>query len=85
MIERHNCIVFKNRNRQITNVPKLLSSLNVCAGKQSNVWEAQVLVSCEHSTGKQVGLAHVVNEPADVAIETGVNAVRLRVLQLRGE
>ena len=67
----------------MANIPKLLSSLNVCAGKQSDVWEAQVLVSCEHSTGKQVGLAHVVNEAADVAIETGVNTVR--VFQLRGE
>ena len=67
----------------MTNVPQLLSSLDVCAGKQSDVWEAQVLVSCEHSTRKQVGLAHVVKEPADVAIETGINAVR--VFQLRGE
>lgn len=37
----------------------------------------------EHSAGEQVGLAHVVEEAADVAIETGVDAVH--VLRLRGE
>lgn len=32
---------------------------------------------CEHSTGEQVGLAHVVEEAADVAIEAGVDAVQI--------
>ena len=39
--------------------------------------EAQVLVRGEHATRKQVGLARVVDEPADVAIETGIDAVRV--------
>lgn len=35
----------------------------------------------EHSTSKQVGLAHVVQKAADVAVETGIDAVQ--VLRLR--
>lgn len=31
----------------------------------------------EHSTGKQVGLAHVIKEAADVSIETGIDAVQI--------
>lgn len=38
---------------------------------------------CEHSTGKQVGLAHVIEEAADVSIETGIDAVE--VLWLGGK
>lgn len=56
-------------------LPKLLSSLDVFTGKEGNVWETKVLVCCEHSTGEQVGLAHVVEEAADVSIETGIDAV----------
>lgn len=39
--------------------------------------EAQVLVGGEHSAGQQVGLAHVVEEAAHVAVETGVDAVEV--------
>lgn len=56
-------------------LPKLLSSHYAFTGKEGNVWETKVLVRCEHSTGKQVGVAHVIEEAADVAIETGINAV----------
>lgn len=58
-----------------TDLPKLLSSFYVFTGKEGNVWETKVLVRREHSTGKQVGLAHVIEEAADVSIETGINAV----------
>lgn len=64
-------------------LPKLLSCFDILAGEEGDVWETQVLVCGEHATGKQVGLAHVVDEPADVAIETGVDAVH--VTQLGGE
>ena len=47
------------------------------------MWESQVLVRREHSAGEQVGLAHVVEEAADVSIETGIDAVH--VLWLEGK
>lgn len=56
---------------------ELLSSLYVFTGKKGNVWETKVLVCCEHSTGKQVGLAHVIEKATDVSIETGINAVQV--------
>lgn len=62
--------------------PELLSSLNVFTGEEGDVWETKVLVRREHSTGKQVGLAHVIEEAADVTIETGIDAVQ--VLRLWG-
>lgn len=65
--------------------PKLLSSLNVFTGKEGNVWETEVLVSREHSTGKQVGLTHVIEEAADVAIETGIYAVLILRLIIQAE
>lgn len=64
-------------------LPKLFSRLDVFTGKEGNVWETQVLVCGEHSAGKQVGLAHVVEEPTDVPIETRIDAVK--ILWLRGK
>lgn len=46
--------------------------------------EAQVLVGHEHAHGDEVGLAQVVDEAADVAIETGIDAVNLSILGGRG-
>lgn len=43
--------------------------------------EAKVLVCGEDTDGEQVGLAHVVDEPADVAIEAGIDAVYVSHLQ----
>lgn len=46
--------------------------------------EAEVLVGGEHSAGQQVGLTHVVEEAAHVAVETGVDAVEvLRLVEER--
>lgn len=56
-------------------LPQLLSSLDVLTGEEGNVWETEVLVLRENSAGEQVGLAHVIEEAADVAIETSVDAV----------
>ena len=56
-------------------LPKLLSSLDVFTGKEGDVWETKILVRREHSTGKQVGLAHVIEEAADVSIETSIDAI----------
>lgn len=64
-----------SRSKQTMVLPKLLSSLDVFTCEEGNVWETQVLVRREHSTRKQVGLAHVVEETADVSIETGIYAV----------
>lgn len=46
--------------------------------------EAQVLVGHEHAHRDEVGLAQVVDEAADVAIETGIDAVNLSILGGRG-
>lgn len=46
------------------------------------MWKTKVLVRREHSTGEQVGLAHVIEEAADVAIETGIDTVE--ILRLGG-
>lgn len=64
----------KNQKKK-KKIPKLLSSHDVFTGKEGDVWETKVLVRSQHSTGKQVGLAHVIEEAADVSIETGIDAV----------
>ena len=64
-------------------LPKLLSSLDVLAGEERDVWEAQVLVAGEDPTRKQVRLAHVVDEAADVPIEVGIDAVNVLWLRAR--
>lgn len=69
------CILLKSNWTVEALLPKLLSSRDVFTGKEGNVWETKVLVRREHSTGKQVGLAHVIEEAADVSIETGIDAV----------
>lgn len=56
-------------------LPELLSRFDVFTGKEGDVWETKVLVRREHSTGKQVRLAHVIEKAADVAIETSIDAV----------
>lgn len=66
----------RRRNR-----PELLSRGDVFAGEEGHVGEAQVLVGGEHSAGQQVGLAHVVEEAAHVAVETGVDAVEVLRLE----
>lgn len=58
-------------------IPQLLSGLDVFTGKEGNVWKTKVLVRCEHSTGKQVWLTHVIKEAADVSIETGIDTVKI--------
>lgn len=75
--EQRHVVVSTKTNKQKTVLPELLSSLDVFTGKEGNVWETKVLVRCEHSTGKQVGLAHVIEEAADVSIETGIDAVQV--------
>lgn len=59
------------------NKPQLLSSLDVFTGEEGDVWKTKVLVCCEHSTGKQVWLTHVIKEATDVSIETGINTVKI--------
>lgn len=65
-------------------VPDLLSSLYVPGAEEGDAGEAQVLVGHEHPHGDEVGLAQVVDEAADVAIETGVDAVNLSILGRNG-
>lgn len=65
--------------------PELFPGLDVFTGKEGDVWEPQVLVCGEDSTSEQVGLAHVVQEAADVSIETGIDAVRILRLVIQAE
>lgn len=65
--------------------PQLLSGFDVLTGEEGDVWETKVLVFREHSASKQVGLAHVVEEAADVSIETGIDAVEILWLAKGGE
>lgn len=65
-------------------VPDLLSSLYVPGAEEGDPGEAQVLVGHEHPHRDEVGLAQVVDEAADVAVETGIDAVNLSVLGRNG-
>lgn len=60
--------------------PQLLAGLDEAGAEEGNAGEAQVLVGHEDAHGHQVGLAVVVDEAADVAIEAGVDAVQLPIL-----
>lgn len=77
----HNTDVMSKWQNRETVLPELLSRFYVFTGKEGNVWESKVLVSREDSTGKQVGLAHVIEEAADVSIETGIDAVQVLWLE----
>lgn len=57
--------------------PQLVSSSYGFTREQSDTWEAQILVFGEHTHRKQIGLAEVVHEPTDVAVEPGIDAVDL--------
>lgn len=61
-------------------VPQLLPSLDRAGAEEGDPGEPQVLVGHEDSHGHEVGLAVVVDEPADVAVEPCVDAVRLSIL-----
>lgn len=67
----------KQKQSTLKQIPKLLSSLDVFTSEKGDVWKTKVLVRREHSTSKQVGLTHVIKEATDVAIETGIDAVKI--------
>lgn len=62
-------------------IPQLLSGADVLAGEESHAGEAQVLVWGEHAAREQVRLTQVIDEAADVAVETGVYTVHITYLQ----
>lgn len=62
-------------------LPQLIAGTDVLAREECDVWEAEILVRGEHSHRKQVWLAHVVDESADVAVEPGVDTVDVAYLQ----
>lgn len=66
-------------------VPDLLAGLYVAGAEEGDAGESQVLVGHEHPHRDQVGLAQVVDEAADVAVETGVDAVNLSILGTNGD
>lgn len=61
-------------------LPQLLPGLDQAGAEEGDPGEAQVLVGHEDAHRHQVGLAVVVDEAADVAIETRIDAVQLSVL-----
>lgn len=62
-------------------VPQLFSSADVLTGVEGHAGEAQVLVRGEHAAREQVRLTQVIDEAADVAVETGVYTVHIPYLQ----
>lgn len=69
-------------------LPDLLSGSDGPAGEEGDAGEAQVLVGGEDPHSQQVGFAQVVDEAADVAVESGVDAVNVSNLHgttIRGQ
>lgn len=60
--------------------PQLLAAEDVSGAEEGDAGEPQVLVQHEHTHGNEVGVAQVVDEAADVAVVTGVDAVHLPIL-----
>lgn len=60
--------------------PQLLPSPDVSGTEEGNAWKPQVLVQHEDPDRDDVGVTQVVDEAADVAIVTGINAVNLSIL-----
>lgn len=60
--------------------PQLLPGPDVSGTEESNAWKPQVLVQHEDPDGDDVGVTQVVDESADVAIVTGIDAVYLSIL-----
>ena len=54
--------------------------MDVPGAEEGDAGEAEVLVQHKHPHRDQVGVAQVVDEAADVAVVTGINAVHLAVL-----
>ena len=65
--------------------PQLLAHEDVPRAEEGDSRKPQVLVQHEHAHGDDVGVTQVVDETADVAIVTGVDAVHLTVLGGSGE
>lgn len=63
--------------------PQLLPSSDVSGTEEGNAWKSQVLVQHEDPDRDDIGVTQVVDEPADVAIVTGINAVHLSILRGR--
>lgn len=61
-------------------LPNLFSCIDLSTAEKSNAGETQVLMGHEHPDGKQVGLAEVVDEATDVAVESGVDTINFSIL-----
>lgn len=62
-------------------LPDFFSGLYVPRAEEGDPGEAEVLVRHEDSHGNEVWLTEVVYKAADVAIETGIYAVHLSILE----
>lgn len=60
--------------------PQFLTAEDVPGAEEGDAWEPQVLVQHEHTHWDEVWVTKVVDEAADVAIVTGVDAVHFPVL-----
>lgn len=60
--------------------PQFLTAEDVPGAEEGDAWEPQVLVQHEHAHRDEVWVTKVVDEAADVAIVTGVDAVHFPVL-----
>lgn len=60
--------------------PQFLTAEDVPGAEEGDAREPQVLVQHEHAHRDEVWVTEVVDEAADVAIVTGVDAVHLAIL-----
>lgn len=64
----------------VKQLPELLSTEDVSRAEEGDAREPQVLVQHEYSYWDEVGVTQVINEAADIAIVTSVNAIDFPVL-----
>lgn len=70
----------RNRGREVGVSPQFLTAEDVPGAEEGDAWEPQVLVQHEDAHGDEVWVTEVVDEAADVAIVTGIDAVHFPVL-----
>lgn len=75
------CLSHHTPTHSMDTSPQLLPSPDVSGAEEGNAWKAQVLVKHEDPDGDDVGVTQVVDEAADVAIVTGIDAVHLSILR----
>lgn len=77
--DNHNCDG-KTNEGEVCRSPQFLTAEDVPGAEEGDAWEPQVLVQHEDAHWDEVRVTEVVDEAADVAIVSGVDAVHFPVL-----